>query len=156
MISARMRHGTGWSEARILNISSRGLLIQAPSAPRRGTYVEICRGQHRIVARVVWTQQERFGVFSQDRLPVDSITRGIEPPDLPAGAAGCERRSRPREQVRPALVDHLARSRQQSRTIEFLCVVAFGAIAAVLAFDTIRTTLSRPLAQVSASLPRTS
>lgn len=150
MISARMRHGSGWSDARILNISSRGLLVQAQAAPQRGTYVEICRGQYRIVARVVWAQQDRFGVCSQDLLPVTAISAGIEPPAASAAQESSERRSAPRPS--PVTSDRYALSRQQSRAFEFLCVVGFGVGAAALAFDAIRETLQRPLAMVSAEL----
>ena len=147
MIRARMRHGAAWNDARILNISSRGLLVHAPETPRRGAYVEICKGQHRIIARVVWTQDERFGAQTQDRLMVDSITTGIEPPALTAEPD--ERRSRARG---PSAAERHAQSRRQSRTIEFLCVAALGMAAAAFAFDAIDQTLSRPLAQISKQL----
>lgn len=147
MIRARMRHGAAWNDARILNISSRGLLVHAPETPRRGAYVEICKGQHRIIARVVWTQDERFGVHTQDRLSIDSITMGVEPPATATGTV--ERRSRPRGN---SAAERHAQSRRQSRTIEFLCVAALGIAAAAFAFDAIDQTLSRPLGQISKRL----
>lgn len=150
MISARLRHGTAWSDARILNISSRGLLVRAQQSPRRGSYVELYKGQHRIIARVVWTQDERFGVHTQDWLPVDSITMGIEPPPAAAPAAGSvERRLRSREAT---AAERHEQSRRRSRAIEFLCIAAVGVAVAAFAFDAIGQTLARPLAEVSQRL----
>jgi hypothetical protein len=149
MIGARMRHGSAWSDARILNISSRGLLIHAPKAPQRGSYIEVCRGQLRIVARVIWTEDERFGVQTQDRLPVDSISMGIEPPAAAAAERATERRAGPRQ---PTPAERHERSRQRSRLFEFVCVAACGFGAAWVAFESIERTLSRPLSMVSARL----
>lgn len=149
MLRARLRHERGWSNARILNISSRGLLVHAPEAPRRGSYVEVCKGQHRIIARVVWASEGRFGALTQDRLAVDSITMGIEPPAAATACETIERRLQPRQ---AACAEHHERSRRRSRTVEFACMVVFGCAAAFIVFDTVMETLSKPLSMVGAKL----
>lgn len=148
MISARLRHGSAWSDARILDISTRGLCVHAEQPPPRGTYVEICKGPHRIVARVIWARDERFGAQAQGRLAVDSITMGIEPP-APAAGGAAERRSRSRQ---PSASERHERSRRRSRAIQFLCILGFGVVAGIIAFDSVKGALSRPLATVAAQL----
>ena len=147
LIDARLRADCGWDDARILNISKRGLMVRAPKAPPRGTYVEICRGTHRIVARVVWVSNDRFGARTQDPLPVDAIAGGGN--STPAPANRNDRRTAPR---RPSHAQQHDRSRRWSRRAEFAGVVAMGCAAALLAFDTVRDTLSRPLTQIEARL----
>ena len=150
-----MRLGADWRDVNILNISSRGLLLHAAPPPERGAYVEVRRGTHVIVARVVWSSQERFGVRSQDPLCVDSI---ISEPSLspgeqgsaPKGAAGADRRAVRRDNARRG--DPHERSRQVSRLVEFLCLSAFGAVLAATGFDAVANALGRPVAMVSAAL----
>ena len=39
MLSARLRQEVGWSDANILNVSSRGLLLHGTIRPARGSYL---------------------------------------------------------------------------------------------------------------------
>jgi hypothetical protein len=71
LIEARLRQDRGWTDARILNISRRGLMVRSPAAPLHGTYVEVSRGTHRIVARVVWVS--RIGSASAPRMRLPSM-----------------------------------------------------------------------------------
>ena len=64
LVRARIKAGATWHDACILNISSRGMLMQAGVPPVRGSYLEIRRGPVLVVARVMWTKQHRFGVKS--------------------------------------------------------------------------------------------
>jgi hypothetical protein len=149
LIDARLRHDCGWSDARIVNLSSRGMLVRVAQAPARGSYVEIYRGPHRIVARVVWAQQDQFGAQAQDPITVDAIATGkeAEPPVL--ANISSDRRFRRRAET--AAEKH-ERSRRRSRRMEFLAVTAIGCAAAFLAFDTIDEMLSKPLKAVAAAL----
>ena len=124
--------------ARILNISRRGLLVRSAKTPVRGSYVEICRGTHRIVARVVWVSQDQFGLRTQDAIALDTVVKG-EDAALPVPAN--DRRSLPRLRSD----DRHERSRRWSRWLEYLGLALFAGAAAVLAFDGVRATLSRPL-----------
>ena len=149
LIDARLRQGTGWTDARILDMSSRGLGVRTAKPPQRGTYIEICKGTHRIVARVVWADNDRFGVRTQDIIAVDAIASGAEAAAPKAASLGMDRRSAPRQ---PPPADALSRSRQLSRRLEFLAVAAFGCAAAFVAFDAVRDTLARPIGLVEAKL----
>jgi hypothetical protein len=146
LIEARLRHDRGWSDARILDISRRGLMVRAGKAPANGTYVEICRGTHRIVARVVWVSQDRFGARAQDAIAVDAVVTGDDAP-LPVPAN--DRRRLPR---RPSTKEREDRSRNRSRRIEFGAIVVLACAAAFLGFDAVRSALSKPLSMVAAAL----
>ena len=147
LIDARLRQDCGWSDAHILNISRRGLLVRAPKAPPRGSYVELYRGTHRIIARVVWTRHDRFGARAQDIIALDAIARDKDAPPVPAN--GNDRRQAPR---RPSSAQSQERSRRWSRRFEFICVTTLGCAAAFLAFDTVSETLARPLRMVETTL----
>lgn len=147
LMRARMRAGGPPTEVCVRDISSRGLLIQASAPPPRGTYVELLCGDQRIVGRVVWGKDRRFGVRTSDPLNVRALLRGI-----PAGAA------QRAEQPRPSRLAHAGAQvradsyRPLAKAMEFavICALAVALVAAVgaIAFET----LSAPLAAVSARM----
>lgn len=149
LIRARMCLGIRWSDVCILNISSRGMLLQAAAPPSEGTYVEVRRGSHVIIARVVWTKNHRFGVRTQDPLVVNLV---VNEPDFSSGPGSggsaerpsIERRSAPRP---PQL--RYEDSKTLSRTIEFAALASFAVGGAVLAFQAVEEVLAQPLTNVS-------
>ena len=153
LIRARVRISAGWNDACILNISERGLLIRAASAPpTRGSYVELRRGARIIIGRVMWATQDRFGLATQDELDVDSI---IAVPDgesgdasSPAIAEAFDRRG----VVRPAAVHE--RSRHWSRAFEFACITIFAVSGCVVAFSAVTQLFAAPMAAVEMELSR--
>lgn len=152
-IGARVRHGDKWSDANILNLSSRGLLVRAPTPPSRGTYIEIRRGAHVVVGRVVWTTTDRFGVRAQDKLAIESLisTEMLSSPAAQDGERVGERRARPRT---AELQWRNAKSRHLARAFEFACFIGLGLLLGGLAYDTVTSTLSTPLSQISTQLGR--
>ena len=146
-----MRVGAGWNDVCILNICSRGLGLQSARAPERGSYVEVRRGPYVIVAKVAWSDGRRFGLRTQDPVPVDGI---VNQPDQqatastePAASAAFERRQAPR-----TTRAKYEASRVISRLSEFACIAFFGACAAFAAFESVNEVLARPLSHVEASL----
>ena len=155
MIPARMRNGDAWSDANILNLSSRGLLLHAAAPPPRGSYVEVRRGTHIIVGRVIWANSDRFGVRTQDSLAIDSLIANAPPKRQAANdpeGPNVERRARPRSE---ALEWRQVQSGHQGRALQFLVVAGLGAILAACAYDAVRQTLSEPLSIVSTQLALT-
>lgn len=149
MIMARIRVGAAWQDACILNISTRGLMVQAPRPPQRGAYVEIGRGRHVIVARVAWVELHRVGLRSQDQLQVDAIIAGAGDVagDAQAGDRSVELRSVARStDVRQDL------SRWRARAFEFACIGAMGLAASMVAFDAVVTMFNAPLHAVRDTL----
>ena len=150
MIKARMRVGAAWSDACILDMSTRGLMIQATDPPPGGSYLELRRGRHVIVARVVWSRDRRAGLRSQDPLPTEAI---IAEPDQSAGppiVAGVERRAEPLARVKPA--PRHEHSRWRSRALEFASIVFLGGVFATFAYGAVASALERPMTAVEGAL----
>lgn len=146
MLSARMRSGASWHDACILNMSSRGLMLQTSARTERGAYLEVRRGPHVIVARVIWTGQQRVGLKAQDRLSVDAIV--TEQATASAGPdALVERRTAPRPRQDPEV-----RSRQLSRMMQAVTLGGLGIAAAVIAVAGIQEALGSSVGRVGAAL----
>lgn len=158
VIKARMRLDGTWKDVCIRNISSRGMLIQAASALPRGTYVEVYRGRHVIVARVAWSKDHRFGIFTQERLNIDAV---LQEPDLSGVNYKEASKTQPsyerRERARPSDADlkwRAERSTFTSKALEFACVVVVAASGAAIAFDAVSDTLSTPMVAVTTQLSK--
>lgn len=147
MLPARLRNGAQWTDACILNVSSRGLMIQSARAGPEGSDVELRRGDHVIVARVVWRSGHRAGLRTEERIPVEEIMSltGSSALQLVASEGALVERRRHR---RPSA----SQSRMAGRAIEFAAVVAVGLALAGGAWSMARQALQRPLAEVSAAL----
>jgi hypothetical protein len=143
VVPARLRHGASWSDACILNISSRGLMIYTARPMAQGTEVELRRGEHLILARVIWRDGARAGLCADERIPVEEIVTGAHSPKLQLTSVAGERRATPR-------VSHSSRVR--AGWVEFAGVVAIAVSLAGAGFVTVQTALARPLAAVAAVL----
>ena len=138
-----MRDGALWSDALILNMSSRGLLVRSDQSPNRGSYLEIRRGAYVIVARVVWSTAGRFGVQTQDMVPAERL---ISDPDAAAASASPptarqqERRAAPR-----SIETRHDRSRQKARAFEFAAISVVCALVAILIGSAMAEVVARPL-----------
>lgn len=152
MLIARVRVGVRWNDVCILDISTRGLLIQAAEPPARGAYLDVRRGHQAIVGRVVWVQGQRFGVRTQDALPVEEL---ISPNDAASvtlkrsvvEGAALERRASPR-----ATAARHEASRMLSRSIEYTVFAIFGGAIGVSGFAAVGQALGPPFDQISAAL----
>lgn len=143
LVPARLRHGSSWSDACILNISSRGLMIHTGRPISRGTQVEIRRGDHVIVARVMWRDGGRAGLQAEDWVPIEEITTLGQSPALQLTASGGERR-------RPARPEE--HGRLQGMAIEFAGVLVIAASLAGSGLTMVHAVFARPLQLVSAAL----
>jgi hypothetical protein len=147
LVRARMNAGGGWHDTWILNISSRGLLLQSDAPPVRGTFLEVRRGNHSIVAQVVWTKQHRFGVKTQDELPIESMIANI---DVPLSRV-CASPTIERKTQRPVLPLQ-ERSRQRGRLIEYGFVAALASASAAVAAGEVHAVLTVPIQQIALTL----
>jgi hypothetical protein len=146
MLPARMRSASGWSDACILNISSRGLLIYSSGSPAPGSFVEVRRGGQLVVARVVWRKNQRIGLCSPDPVRVEDIISS----ETAASAVQAtvarpkfDRRRLPRTEER---------SRARGKAMEFLGTLLIGGsiilVASVYAVDV----LARPMSTIRTAL----
>ena len=152
-VAARLRADGRWSDVRVLDVASRGFLIQAHEPPPRGTYIELCRGRLSIVARVVWTRQQRFGVRTQDKVPVDAFVDPSDATDAPrtkfAAGQEVERRSRHRREHLAARQDA---NRYRARALEFCSLAACGGAAVFMLLGLVQQFFTRSLASVAGAL----
>ena len=143
ILPARLRMGAHWSDACILNISSRGLMIQASRAAPEGSVIELWKGDYVIVARVVWRKGVRAGLRSEDRVPVEDIMSLAQSPGLQLTAttsrSSYERRKRPRTHED---------SRIRARMMEFASTVVIATFFAGSAYGLVEEALAKPLAAV--------
>lgn len=141
-----MRSGASWHDVCILNLSVHGLGIQSAEPPDRGTYVEICRGTHSIVARVAWSKGHRAGLRAQDAIFIKSLLNdNAAPGPRVARGIAVERRGAPRQHKH----DH---SRLAGRAMEFACLVLFAGALAMTAFGAVEQALAAPLSKISSAL----
>jgi len=143
VVPARLRHGAAWTDACILNISTRGLMIHTGRQITKGTRVEVRRGNHVIIARVMWRDGGRAGLRAEDRVPVEEIVTLGQSPILQLTAGPVERRKHPRIQER---------SRLRGRAMEFGAVIAIGACLAVAGLNMVQAAFALPFEMVSAAL----
>jgi len=145
LLPTRMRVGAAWSDACILNISSRGLLIHSGRPFAEGIVVELRHGDQVIVGRVVWRQGAKAGLHAADCLPVEQILSLAHSPGLHLAAGEAkmvERRRTPRAHER---------SRIQSRMFEFVSIAIAAVVMSGIGFTLVGEALARPLAQVRAA-----
>ena len=130
-MAARLRSDQNWQDVLVCNISSRGIMLVSRSRLPKGTTVEIRRGRSVVIARVVWTSDDHFGVRSQDRIAIDEFIRSKKlDKRLSDDGKLIERRSR----KRPADTDGHEHSRHQSESIQFAGTVASAVAGAAFIF----------------------
>jgi hypothetical protein len=152
-----MRIEGAWADVCIRDISSRGLLLQAVAAPERGNYIEIFRAGHVIIGRVVWKNDRRFGVRTQDRMDIEALVQQplLSTPERRVASARqefSERISPPRQPSAAGIMDRVEQSRRISAAFQFGLITICGAFAAVTAVSLVGKAASAPLAQLSSHL----
>jgi hypothetical protein len=147
MLPARIRSGSGWSDACILNISSRGLLVYSNMNAKPGSFIELRRGGQLVIARVVWRKNQRIGLCSPDPVHVQDIISSET-----AAAAVVQGRGASRAIERRRVPRGDERSRERARAIEFLATVLIGTALAGAAAVSMHRALAAPLAHVRTAL----
>jgi hypothetical protein len=142
-----MRAVCGWSDACILNVSSRGLLINAPAvSATKGSTIELWHGDRVIVATVVWRKGSRAGLQTDDRVPVDDILALSSEKTAQLTAAPwptADRRRKPRKNDD---------NRVRGRRLEFVATFLIGASLAGSAALMVEEALARPFDVVRSAL----
>ena len=149
VLPARLRAGAQWSDTCILNISSRGLLIHSGSPAPKGSKVELRRGDHVIIARVMWRDGARVGLQAEEQLPIAEIMSLGHSGTLWLTAAEtppAERRRRPRSSATDA--------RLRGRAMEFVAVGTITVSLALSAWVMAEQALVRPMALVANALAK--
>jgi len=144
LFPVRVRDDDHWSDGRIRNISSRGVMLEMDEPPPRGSFIEIRRGDIIIVGQVRWSSGTRCGLRTQDRVPLERLGHhSAAPRHHFTGVEPVERRV----QVRVMGPQEIAeRSRSRARLFQSLSLVVAGAVGAVffamLMYDILHRTFS--------------
>lgn len=146
ILPARMRSRAGWSDACILNISSRGLLVYSAGAADPGSFVEIRRGGQLVVARVVWRKNQRMGLQSPDPVRIEDII------STETAACAVQSGSVQRPVERRRMPRDAQRSRDHGRAMEFMAIVLAGTAIAGIAIACVEDALARPIHSVRVAL----
>lgn len=154
LVNAAMRAGGAKVDVCIRDISSRGMLIESASPPVRGTYIEIIRSAHTVVARVVWTAGNRFGVSTREPINIAAMI-GQSPSSSATASGSSPSHARPSEvqKLSPATVqERYERSRKLSSLFEYVVFGGCVLVAAITLSGAVFKTLSSPFGQVSSGL----
>ena len=147
LLPARMRTPTGWSDACILNVSSRGMMIHAKISPPDDT-IELRHNEFAFVLDIVWRNGPRVGVRSTERLPVEDILTVSESACLRLTA---ERRPGEERRRAPRTPDG---SRLQGRAMEFAATAAIAVILAAGGVAMVSEAFARPMQTIELALAR--
>ena len=147
-----MRMDDGWSDVCMLNISSRGLLLQCESPPERGSYVEIRRAAHVIVGRVVWRKDRRFGLYTQEKLNIGAIAsdpcRSADTHrSLPGSPQITERRAGHRTAAQ--IARNAEHSRHLASAFQYAVLAGAGAVAATFLMIAVLRNFVDPMAIIA-------
>jgi hypothetical protein len=148
MIKARVRAGASWSDALILNMSSKGMMVRSDQPLGRGSFLEIRRGPYVIVARVVWADGGRFGIQTQD--PVPAANALADPPAAIPAEASISTSDR-RSAARSVQVRH-ATSRHKGKALEFAAIALVCGLFALLLGGAVADVMAKPLGVAEAAL----
>lgn len=143
-VPARLRGKAGWTDATITNLSEHGLCFVSPGRHERGHYLELRRGSHVIVARVMWSSEGRCGALSQDALPVFDIINDRPAARRKFGLAVVERR-----QDRTRMPGW---QRQLGQRMQFAVLGIVGLFIAIGIAQAVYSTLAVPFEAVRAAM----
>lgn len=125
LIPAKLRSSAGWGDARILNVSSRGMMIHCPHDAEPGSMIELRRGEQTIIARVMWKRGAKAGLMSETVLPLIDILSMDEAPD---GALVADRAAIPKEAANKRDAGYY---RRRARLFELAAIGMAAAVAAI-------------------------
>jgi len=145
-LQSLVRSDGGWGSACILNISSRGFLIEATRPTPKGSTVELRHNGHVIMAKVVWREGARAGLTTEVKIPVEDILSLDQASSLQLTAVGggqVERRKQPRWHSDSRICSHLI----QCVGVGLIGLTLVGAIGTLVA-----ESLTASMARVEATL----
>ncbi len=151
MLPVRIRQDSGWGDACIRNVSSRGLMLQIEDAPPKGSFIEIRRQNVVIVGQVRWSRGDCCGLRSQDRIPVaELMTNGAVSQKPRFDDAGFVERRTAARVLSPHEIAEA--SRMKSVLFQRATFIAGAVIAALVLASLLFDVLNRPMAMIAAKL----
>ena len=152
ILPVRIRMDSGWQDAQIRNVSSRGLMLVMNSPPPKGSFIEIRRGSEiNVVGQVRWCGPDRCGIRSQDKINVAYLmsSKVQQSPSRHAGHEVMERRATARV-ITPE--EAAERSRQKSLLMQRVFMLAAGVAGALFLASVLFDALNVPLEKINSVL----
>lgn len=151
-IGVRVRTDSGWADATVRNVSSRGMMLHSLQPLRRNQFVEITRGRARVVGRIVWSDDAGFGLQTQDIVDIPAL---LAQPQAGGTIESTERRAAPRP-TRPTrayvAIDRADRSKLVGYALEKATVVLACASVSVLAVTGALEAAEKPVEEIRVAL----
>lgn len=144
---ARVKHGQCWTDVTVRNVSRRGLMLQFRQPPARGTFIELRRGPCVVVGQVMWAEDDRCGLRTQDAIDITNFLAAQSTAE-PWQAGKVERRSQPRARH----ADIALRSQLLARALQAAGTSAIVLVGIYLTAVTVHSALAAPMAHVTAAL----
>lgn len=147
ILPARLCLGAQWTDVCILNVSTRGMMIQARQPTHQGMTVEIRRDRYLITGQIVWQDGDRIGLRCEDRVPVEemlSLGAGKSLRLVTTEGALIERRRASRHRSDEA--------RLHGRAVQFAGVIAIALGLSISGLLWVKSTLAHPLQAAEAAL----
>ena len=132
----RVRTDSGWTDATVRNLSKRGMKLHCLEGLQRNQFVEVARGQLRVIGRVVWNDGRMCGVHARETVDIPGL---IDQRPARASFPAVERRRSPRAPIAGGCTaDRALNSRLLGRAIErafiVLAIAGMGGFAVATAY----------------------
>ncbi|RXR29811.1 PilZ domain-containing protein [Sphingobium fluviale] len=149
ILPVRIRMDSGWVDATIRNISTKGMKLHMPSPPPRGSFIEIRRGSAVVVGQVRWVDEGCCGLLAQGRVPVAQFKGAPAPGAVPRfGECGTEVERR--TSARILTPEEVAeRSRLKAMLMQKVIIAAAGIAGAGFIGSLMYGALEKPMAAIS-------
>lgn len=151
MLPVRIRLDSGWADARIRNVSSRGVLLQLDNPPPKGSYIEIRRRDVVIIGQVRWLGQDCCGLRTQDKVPIEHLKANK---DGPVSANGNAQAFVDRRATARVMSPQEAAEQNRIKALVFqrMMLIAAGAGGAILLASLMFDALQKPFAVIAQTL----
>jgi hypothetical protein len=140
-----MCSGSQRGDVRIVDLSDGGLCLVGANSHRRGEYVELSRGCHSIVGRVVWSDCKKLGLVAQDKIPLEALVN--DPDRLVQPQRGAVIARATLRHVKLQDNGHFV-----ARTIQRSVLGLASACAALLILSLVQDAFARPMHSIAAAL----
>ena len=152
VLPVRIRMDSGWVNATIRNVSTKGMKLEMPAPPPQGSFIEIRRGPVIVVGQVRWIEQGCCGLLAQGRVPVAQLKTGKDGfPHKRLGEDGTEVERRATARVMSP-EEVAERSRLKAMLIQKAIIAAAGLAGAAFLGSLMYGVLDTPMAAVSKHL----
>ena len=153
-ISVRVRTDDGWADATVRNVSKRGMMLHSLQPLRRNDFIEVTRGRHRVVGRVVWSEGAGCGLRTQDQIDIAGL---LGKPQAPGDAGERRQAARVKVPVKPVRTheEQARASRALGQSFERMMILVVGVALSTFAAGRAYEALAAPAETIQLALAGT-